>query len=335
MDTLWLTFTNSIGLILTIGFGLVACAFFAGMETGLISLNRVRLRHEVERNNRHAILINSFVENTDRLLGTTLAGSTLCSVLIAVTASALATRWFGEGFVIDLATMLVSSAVVLVVAEITPKALFRQYAHRLCFTFADVLTATAWLLAPLVWLLGMLMHLIARVSGHDGGQPASFFVTREELKHLAKEGEAGGALSAEERRMIHGVFDFPYKTVHEIMVPLARVVTVAPETGVAELLNVSQRTGYARLPVRAGEGILGVANIYEILFANAAQPGKAARDLMQKPQCVLSTDRINRVLPVLRASRNPLCVVLNPSGRAVGIITIDDIVEEIVGDVEG
>ena len=325
MDILWLS--------LVVGFGLVACAFFAGMETGLISLNKIRLRHEVERKNRQAVLINSFVENTDRLLGTTLAGSTLCSVLIAVAASALAAHWFEEGFVVDLATMLVSSIVVLVVAEITPKALFRQYAHRLCFTFADVLTATAWLLAPLVWLLSVLMHLLAYLSGHDGEKPASFFVSREELKHLAKEGEAGGALTAEERRMIHGVFDFPYKTVQEIMVPLARIITIAPATGMAELFDVSQRTGYARLPVREGDRIIGVVNVYEVLFN--AVVAQTAQDLMQKPQCVLSTDRINRVLPILRASRNPMCIVVNPDGRAIGIITIEDIVEEIVGDVEG
>ena len=327
METLWLSFT--------IGFGLIACAFFAGMETGLISLNKVRLRHEVERKNRRAILINGFVENTERLLGTTLAGSTLCSVLIAVAASALAVRWFGEGFAIDLTTMLVSSAVVLVVAEIAPKSLFRQYPHRLCLTFANLLNAAAWLLAPVVWLIGELMHLLARLSGHNGDQPASFFVTREELKHLAKEGEAGGALTAEERRMIHGVFDFPYKTAHEIMTPLARTVTVAPTTGTAELFDISQRTGYARLPVRDGDRILGVVNVYEILFNAVIPEGKIAQDLMQKPQCVLSTDRINRVLPVLRASRNPMCIVVNPEGRAIGIITIEDIVEEIVGDVEG
>ena len=327
METLWLT--------LAIGVGLVACAFFAGMETGLISLNKVRLRHEVERKNRRAILISSFVENTERLLGTTLAGSTLCNVLIAVAASALSARWWGEGFAIDLTTTLVSSIVVLVVAEITPKLLFRQYAHRLCFTFADVLTATAWVLAPVVWFLGVLMHGLACVGGRGGEQPASFFVTREELKHLAKEGEAGGALTAEERRMIHGVFDFPYKTVHEIMVPLARTVTVAPTTGVAELFEISERTGYARLPVREGDKIVGVVNVYKILFDDTGKPGVTARELMQSPQCVLATDRVNRVLPVLRASRNPLCIVLNPDGRALGIITIDDLVEEIVGDVEG
>lgn len=327
MDTLWLIFT--------IGAGLILSAFFSGMETGLISLNKVRLRHEVERQHRQAIIVSSFVENTDRLLGTTLAGSNLCNVIIAVASTALALRWFGTGLAIDLTTMLVSSAVVLVVAEIAPKLLFRQYAHRLCFTFADALNATAWLLAPLVWFLGVLMHVLARLSGRDGEQPASFFVTREELKYLAKEGEAGGALTAEERRMIHGVFDFPYKTVHEIMVPLARTVTVAPTTGVMELYDVSQRTGYARLPVREGDRVIGVVNVYEVLFNGVAPDSQIAQNLMQKPQCVVSTDRINRVLPVLRASRNPMCIVVNPDGRAIGIITIEDIVEEIVGDVEG
>ncbi|MEI8062808.1 MAG: hemolysin family protein [Verrucomicrobiota bacterium] len=327
MDTLW--------LIITIGGGLILSAFFSGMETGLISLNKVRLRHEVERKHRQAIIVTSFVENTDRLLGTTLTGSNLCNVIIAVASSALAMRWWGPGFAIDLTTMLASSVVVLILAELVPKLLFRQYAHRLCFTFADALNAMAWLLAPLVWFLGVLMHVLARLSGRGSERPVSFFVTREELKYLAKEGEAGGALTAEERQMIHGVFDFPYKTVHEIMVPLARTVTVAPATGVAELFDVSQRTGYARLPVRMDDRIVGVVNVYEILFNGPASTGQTAQELLQKPQCVLSTDRINRVLPVLRASRNPMCIVVNPDGHAIGIITIEDIVEEIVGDVEG
>ncbi|MEI6083004.1 MAG: hemolysin family protein [Verrucomicrobiota bacterium] len=324
-----------LGFILVIGLSLVISAFFSGVETGLISLNRVRLRHEVERRNRRAIIISSFVENTERLLGTTLAGANLCNVTVAVASSALAMRLFGDSFAVDLTTTLVSAAVVLVIGEIVPKLLFRHYAHRLCLTFADVLNAVAWLLAPLVWFLGVLMRLLSRLSGRGEDKPQSFFVSREELKHLAKEGETSGALTTEERQMIHGVFDFPYKTVQEVMLPLTRAVTVAPDTGVQELFDISQRTGYARLPVRDGDKIIGVANVYEILFQGTAPAGQTVRELMQKPQFILATDRINRVLPVLRASRNPISIVLSPEGRPLGIITIEDIVEEIVGDVEG
>ncbi len=336
MDWLW--------LIAAILFGLIASAFFSGMETGLISLNRVRLRHEVERKDRRALIINRFVEDSEQLLGTTLAGTNLCNVAVAIASAALAVRLFGAGYLVDLTTTVISSAVVLVLAETVPKSLFRRYPHRLCFALADLLNAAAWLLAPLVTALGLLMRLIARWSGHADEKPASFFVTREELKHLAKEGETGGALTAEERQMIHGVFDFPYKTVHEVMTPLSRTVTVAPDTGLEELFDISQRTGYARFPVREGDKITGIANVYEILFQSAPPPslggggqgeGKTVRDVMQKPQFVLSTDRIHRVLPVLRASRTPLSIVLNPEGKPLGIITIEDIVEEIVGEVEG
>jgi CBS domain containing-hemolysin-like protein len=327
MDYLW--------LILVLGAGLIASAFFSGMETGLISLNRLRLRHEVENQNRRARIIHSFVENSERLLGTTLAGTNLSNVVVGVVGSALMMRWWGEHYVVDIVTTLLIGAIVLVIGEITPKLLFRQYSHRLCLTFADVLNAAAWLLAPLVWFLGLLMRGLARLSGRGDAKPATFFVSREELKHLAKEGEVGGALTPEERQMIHGVFDFPYKTVQEVMIPLNRVVTVAPATGWQEISDISQRTGYARLPVRDGDKIIGVVNVYEILFQGAATAGQTARDLMQKPQFVLATDRVNRVLPVLRASRNPISIVLNPAGRALGIITIEDIVEEIVGDVEG
>ena len=320
--------------LVLIALGVLASAFFSGIETGLISLNRVRLRHEVERKNRRAIILNVFVENTERLLGTTLVGTNLANVLVAVLASSLATRAFGENTWVGLVATVVASSLLLIFGEIVPKTLFRHYAHRLCMTCADLLNAAAWLFAPVVALLGFLMRVVMRISG-GAEQPRSFFVTREELKLLAKEGEAGGALTAEEREMIHGVFDFPYKTVHEVMVPLSRTVTVTQETSVAELFDISQRTGYARLPVREGDKIVGVANVYEILFDSSANHGKTVRELMQKPQFVLSTERINRVLPVLRASRNPISIVLQPEGRPLGIITIEDIVEEIVGDVEG
>ena len=319
---------------LAIFVGVLASAFFSGIETGLISLNRVRLRHEVERRNRRAMILSTFVENTERLLGTTLIGTNLANVAVAVSASVLATHLFGANALIGLAATVVASSVLLILSEITPKTLFRHYTHRLCMTCADVLNATAWLFAPLVGLFGVLMRAIARV-GKRAEQPRSFFVTREELKQLAKEGEAGGALTADERQMIDGVFDFPYKTVHEIMVPLSRTVTVARDTPIRELFETSQRTGYARLPVREGDKISGVVNVYEILFENVARDGKTARELMQNAQFVRSTDRIDRVLPVLRASHNPISVVINPEGQHLGIVTIEDIVEEIVGDVEG
>jgi putative hemolysin len=327
MDFLW--------LIAAIVLGLFASAFFSGMETGLISLNRVRLRHEVERKERRALVINRFVEDTEQLLGTMLAGTTLCNVLVAVLSSAMTVRWLGEGFIINLSTTLATSAVVLVTAEIVPKLLFRHYPHRLCLMFADALNAAAWLLAPLVTVLGLLMRLIARLTGRGDEKPSSFFVTREELKHLAKEGEVGGALTSEEREMIHGVFDFPYKTVHEVMMPLSQTVTVAPETGLEELFAISQRTGYARFPVCEGGKIDGIANVYEILFQGTERAGKTVQDVMQRAQFVSSTDRIHRVLPVLRASRTPISIVINADGKPLGIITIEDIVEEIVGEVEG
>ncbi|HUI05722.1 MAG TPA: hemolysin family protein [Verrucomicrobiae bacterium] len=321
-------------LIIAILAGILASALFSGVETGLISLNRLRLRHEVERKNRRAVILNTFVENSERLLGTTLIGNNLANVLMAVAASALATQRFGTSYAVGLAATFMASALLLIFGEIVPKTLFRHYPHRLCMTLADALEGAAWLFAPFVAVFGVLMRLIAGV-GRSDQAPKSVFVTREELKYLAKEGEGAGALTAEEREMIHGVFDFRSKTVFEAMIPIARTVTVSPGTPVRELFDLTNRTGFARFPVREADRIVGIVNVYEILFETKNPDDMTAGQLMRKPQFIVSTERIDRALPALRASHQPVSVVVNPEAKHIGIISIEDIVEEIVGDVEG
>lgn len=320
--------------IVVIGFAVLASAFFAGYETGLISLNRMRLHHEAQRNDRRAQILEAFINNPDRLLGITLTGANISHVMISVFATALFVKWMGEGFGVEFAAELFISAIVLVLGEIVPKTLFRRYPHRLCITLADVLSAAAWFLAPIVLVLSMLMRFVARVSRPDGRR-RTFSVTREELKHLAREGEVDGELTADEREMILGVFDFPFKTIFEVMIPLGRTVTVGRDTTVADLLAISDRTGYARFPVRDGAEIPGIVNVYEILFDPAATGDKTIAQYMRKPPVVVATERVNRLLPRLRASRTPLSVVINPEGQSIGIVSIEDIVEEIVGEVEG
>jgi putative hemolysin len=323
-----------LGLLLIL-LGFLASAFFSGLETGLISLNRLRLRHEVERKNRRALILNGFVENIERLLGTTLVGTNLANVVVGVFATAVAAQWLErDGFGVNLGATIVASALLLVFGEIVPKTLFRHFPHRLCMTLADALEGAAWLFAPFVFVFGLLMRAVTGVGRSDQSRQ-SVFVTREELKYLAKEGEAGGALTAEEREMIHGVFDFRSKTVYEAMIPLARTVTVSPTTTTSELFDLSHRTGFARFPVRDADKIIGIVNVYEILFEDGHRDGAMAAQLMRKPQFVVSTERIDRALPMLRASRQPISIVVNPESKHIGIISIEDIVEEIVGDVEG
>ena len=320
--------------LMAIALGIGGSAFFSGMETGLISLNRLRLRHDVEERDRRALILNSFVENTERLLGTTLVGNNLANVLLAVTVAELALRWFGPGYFVQLTATMVGSALLVIFGEIVPKTLFRDYSHRLCMTFADVLNAIAWLFAPLVAMLGGLMRAISRMGGRP--EPRKFFVTREELKHLAREGEAGGELTTDESRMIHRVFDFPYKTVFDVMVPVSQVASVGRDATIQQLLALSQRTGFARFPVSDGTRLVGVVNAYEILFADAAQDVAAPIGPFIRPlPLVLSTERVDRVLPRLRTSRVPISVAVESDGRQVGVVTVEDLIEEIVGELEG
>jgi len=306
-------------------------AFYAGIETGVISIHRMRLRHSVREGLPRADILEGFLENSDRLLGTTLVGTNLFMVIVSVVCASLGAslshRW-GEPTAAACATVL-----ILVFCEYLPKAWFHSKPLDRCLQFARLLRISEVVFHPIstviVWLTRWLVP----------GDAASLseavpFVTREDLKVLAHEGEEHGVLSTEEREMIHRVFELSSKQAKEIMIPRDQVTAVDRNAGMNAFFETARTSGFTRMPVydEANAQFVGIINVLFVLSSAGDDTSRRVDWFMRPPLFVREDTPVDDILPIMRRYREPMCLVVNEQEDVTGLITTEDILEEIVGD---
>ncbi len=308
---------------------LVGSALYSGLETGVVSINRIRLQHLIRQGEKAAARTGRFVENPDLLLGTTLAGTNLCNVIISVVSAQLAVAWLG-GSGLWVAS-LGATVALLIFGEYLPKAWFRSYPAYRVMPFSWFLTVSAWVFSPLSsGIMRLARWLIPGRADNEGGSP---FITREELAFLAREGEQTGELTSAERRMMHGVLALSLKTCEEVMTPRDQMTITRPGTAVRDVLELARTHHISRVPVyddTVGK-FIGFINIMDLLIGDAP-PDAVVRDYARPPQYVRAPDRIDRVLPRMRMTRQPLALVHDEQERVIGLISVEDIMEEIIGE---
>ncbi len=316
-------------LLLIIGC-LAFTAFFAGIETGIISINRLRLRHLVAHRVRGAAILEQFLRRPEVLLGTTLVGTNLCTGFATVLANSLADRipW-------PLATALVNLSVTLVIlvfCEYLPKAWFQSFPSHRSLPFARLLGACAWVLTPLRVGITSVVHRLLPIRRVEtaGAQP---FLTREELVHLTREGAQTGALTPEETRMIHSVLELGGKACVQVMVPRDKMVVVEETLPIAALLDQARAQEFNRYPVWNPEKkkFTGIVHIFDVL-RDAEWTGKVVRDYMKPPQFVAGRILVDHLMPRMRVTRQPMMLVNDDRFEVIGLITLEDVLTEIVGE---
>ncbi len=317
--------------LLLLVFCLAASAFYAGIETGVVAINRLRLRHLVRRNVPGARTVQDFLNKPERLLGTTLVGTNLGHVAASVLAASLGARWLGAKGA-WLAGILLT-VVILVACEYIPKAWFQGFPARRALPFAGLLRVSSRVFAPVSVVLGGLLKLFLPGTRKDqkAGQP---MVSREELMHLTREGETSGVLTPEEHRMIHGVFELKTTPCGEIMIPRSKFVCVPHDLPVPEVLKLAREKEYNRFPVHQADrkAFVGVLHIFDVL-ADPDAAGKTAQDFMRPPQLVALMTPVDHVLPRMRVTRQPMILVSDERMEVVGLVTLEDVLQEVVGSV--
>ncbi len=305
------------------------CALFSGMETAVISLNRVRLQHLLRNRVRGAKELDFFLKNPDQLLGTALIGTNLCTVVCSVSAASIATTLFGAAG--SWISGIVMTIALLIFSEYLPKAWFQCRPALRGRHFAPLLRLISRILHPAVQLIMALCRILFPAAGPQTPESAHV-ITRDELKHLTMETERTGVLSAKERQMIHQVFDLDRKTCLDIMTPRADMALVSADMPRGTLLDLARKKEHNRYPVyrRDPADIVGIVNVFDVA-TDPFPAGKTAADYMRAPQFVDVNTQPDEVLARMRHSHQPIAIVTGPHREILGLITLEDVIEEIIG----
>jgi putative hemolysin len=322
---------------------LVLCVFFAalasGTETALTSVNRLRVRHLAEDGSARAATLQRLQQDPQRFLGTVLIVNTFALIIASAMATLIGIDLLhpylprGLGTLADFAVSFVLSLFLLIFAEITPKSLAVRHADRVALQVAPAVDQLATFFAPLLWFVTSVARVLVPGRGH-----VRAFVTEAELMTLLSVSEEQGIIEEEERDMIQGIVEIGDKLVREVMVPRPDIVAVEKGVSAEDIAQLMETEGHTRIPVydRDIDHIVGLVHAKDLLrqFVEVDRKDtfrleRIIRPILQIPE----QKKVDELLHEMRQKKAHMMVVIDEYGGTAGIVTLEDVLEEIVGEI--
>ncbi|HWF57561.1 MAG TPA: hemolysin family protein [Candidatus Dormibacteraeota bacterium] len=322
----------SILIVLLIA-SLVLAAFAAASETALTSVSRLRMRSLAEEGNSRAELVVKLHNQPNAYLSTILSINTV-AVIVASTAATLLIAQTYRSFPEAAGTALLS-AVVLIFCEIAPKSLALRFNERLALSLARPVSMLTTVLRPLVGGLTLISNSLLSIATR-GRSVVGPFVTEEELKYMVQLGQQQGVVEYGEQEMIHGILEMTDKTVREVMVPRIDVIAMEARGSIAELIDLVVQHGHSRIPVYEEniDNIIGVVYAKDLLRESVRNGDRRAiRTLMREPYFTPEVKHVGELLHEMQERKVHMAVVVEEHGGTGGIVTFEDLIEEIVGPI--
>jgi Mg2+/Co2+ transporter CorB len=307
-------------------------AFFSGSETGLVSLNRYRLRHLAKTKHRGAMRAAKLLERPDRLIGLILLGNNFVNILASSIATIIALRYYGEGGIAIAAGLL--TLVILIFSEVAPKTLAVLHPERFAFPATYVLSPLLKLLYPLVWLVNILANGLLRLGGINTNAATSQSLSSEELRLVVT--EAGAMIPRRHQMMLTNILDLEKATVDDIMIPRNELIGIDMDGEWDDILKQLTNAQHTRMPVFHGDinnvvGMIHVRNTLQLL----TQKETKKEDLEQwirSAYFVPEGTPLNKQLVYFQREKRRSALVVDEYGDVQGLVTLEDILEEIVGE---
>lgn len=320
------------GLVAVLVASLVLAAFAATAETALTSVSRLRMRSLAEAGDRGARRVVRLHERPNAYLSTILTVNNVAVIVASTVTTLLVVDKWGRG--VEAIATAVLSVVVLVACEILPKSVALRFNEKMARWVSGPVAALTWLLRPLVGLLTWLSGLVVRVIAPGVGVPGPF-VTEEELKMILAVGEREGVVEEEEREMISGVLELTDKVAREIMVPRVDVVGIEVHCTVDDVMHLVNQHGHSRIPLyeETVDNVVGVIYAKDLLRVCGTDRRPSLREMAREAYFTPELKRAGELLIEMRQKKVHMAIVVDEYGGTAGIVTIEDLIEEIVGDI--
>ena len=317
--------TLLVALVILIAFS----AFFSASETAFSSLNQIRLKSRAEEGDTSAARVLAMAEKYDKLLSSILIGNNIVNIAAASIGTVLFTKWLGEERGATAST-IVLTIVVLIFGEVTPKTLAKEMPETIATAVSPVLSLLLTLFTPLTWLFSQWKKLLGRFV-HSSESDA---ITEGELITMVSEAENDGELTDRESQLIRSAIEFDDVEVEEILTPRVDVVAVEDDISLEELAQTFAESGYSRLPVYHDtvDNIIGVVHEKDFYIARLKK-SVTMEDLIAPTLYTTGSTQISQLLRTLREQHHHMAVVVDEYGGTEGIITLEDILEELVGEI--
>jgi CBS domain containing-hemolysin-like protein len=308
--------------------------FFSASETSIIALSKIRLRHMVSKGIKRAQSIQALVSKLDKFITAILIGNNFVNVAITALVTALCIPVFGFEWGTIKATFI-STFLLLIFCDITPKILAAKHTENMALFTAPVMEVFLNILKPIISFCVGISNVILKLFG-IGSSKRSPLITEEELRLMIEVGKEEGFLSDEERKMLHRIFEFGDTKVVDVMVPREKMVAVNINVTSEELLNMFVEEGHARLPVYNGiiDNIVGIIYARDLLYILRDKGLFLLQDLIHEAYFVPATMRVSDLLMKFQAQKIQIAIVVDEKNKAIGLLTLEDLIEEIVGEIE-
>lgn len=320
-------------IFLLMVFLLLLKGFFSGSEIALINADKIKLSAKANLGNKGAKAVLKLFQTPDVLLGTTLVGTNIATVALTTLGTLLMIRLFGEHG--DLYALLIYTPIFLILGEIVPKSVFQQKSETISLIAIYPLRVFSFLFYPIIFIFSRIARVVTRIVG-AGKTEQNLFLEREQLRAVVDMAERTSSVDAFDHDRIRRVIRFAETTVAEAMIPIAEVTAISNKKNTRKVVSLVRHRGYNRLPVFSGNtsNIIGMVTLttWDLMKPDIANTPLS--DLIKPALYVSPFQTIDQLLPKLQARHDHIAVVVDEFGSAIGIITMEDILEEVVGEID-
>ncbi len=305
--------------------------FFSSAETAFISSNQIKLKTLAAKGSKNALLVLKIMEKPEKMLSAVLIGNNIVNLSASALATTIIIKLFGNA-AIGVATGMLTF-LILIFGEITPKSLASKKPESMSLVYAAPIYALMFILTPAIVTINLASGFVLKLLG-AGNAPRQDIMTEEELRTIVDVSHEEGVIENEERKIINNVFDFAEVLAKDVMIQRIDMVLINIEAGYEEAIEIYRQERYTRLPVYEGntDNIVGVINVKDLLLHKSEKKFNI-RDYMRKPFFTYEYKKIAELLLQMKKSYANIAVVLDEYGMTAGMITMEDILEEIVGEI--